>query len=389
METLVANLSGKIRHATIAGREFLVAPVTLLKPQVLNGSRGPLFYPADEILKSVSLWNGIPLVVYHPTRNGLPVSARTPDIAASSMVGTLYAANVLDDKLRGEAWFDKARTLAVDSRVLNALEEGKHIEVSTGLATDNEDAPEGAQADGVDYRAIARNYKPDHLAILPDQKGACSVADGCGVFNKGDDKMTADEKKALTDGLIANTCCWREDDRETLNAMDDDALTRLVRNAEEQAVKDKEQAKKIDDLTANAKKAETAKEAEATKKAETKPVENAKPVETVKPQTMEEWLAGAPLEIQNTISNAMEIEQREKDELVKQLIVNLGDSEKESQAKRLQARTLPELRADVALLPKVKRPAMFTGATGAPQQTHNEEGFAPFGLPHEYIKGAQ
>lgn len=30
--------------------------------------------------------------------------------------------------------------------------------------------------------AVARNHRPDHLAILPDQVGACSLADGAGLI---------------------------------------------------------------------------------------------------------------------------------------------------------------------------------------------------------------
>ena len=48
METVVANFSGKARRETWDGREYLVAPATLIVPGVLNGSQGPLFYPPDE-----------------------------------------------------------------------------------------------------------------------------------------------------------------------------------------------------------------------------------------------------------------------------------------------------------------------------------------------------
>ena len=54
------------------------------------------------------------------------------------------------------------------------------MEVSTGLFTEN------VQANGVfggkAYHAIATNYRPDHLAILPDQIGACSIEDGAGLL---------------------------------------------------------------------------------------------------------------------------------------------------------------------------------------------------------------
>jgi len=38
------------------------------------------------------------------------------------------------------------------------------------------------QWNGEDYIGIARNIRPDHLAVLPDVKGACSIADGAGLL---------------------------------------------------------------------------------------------------------------------------------------------------------------------------------------------------------------
>jgi hypothetical protein len=35
---------------------------------------------------------------------------------------------------------------------------------------------------GMEYGRIARNLMPDHLAILPDKIGACSIADGAGLL---------------------------------------------------------------------------------------------------------------------------------------------------------------------------------------------------------------
>lgn len=459
MELLLGNIGGKVRRETLAGRDYLVAPVTLLRPRVLNGSGGPLFYPADEIARNVSAWNGMPLVVYHPTENGVAVSARTP-AAAKKSVGTVYHAKIDNEALVGEAWFDIERTQAVDARILNDLNASRQIEISTGLATENEAAPEGSEADGVAYTGIARNYRPDHLAILPDQEGACSISDGCGVLNSealvagvtGNQKdhahlatvgeksgigstsfnsghshqvtgfkvqravkhthtlsreslvdtgvrnsqskevstMDATEQKAIVDSLIANACCWNEDDRPMLDSLDENALAALVRNADKQGEIDK-----AAELVANAATKEYtdstgAKHTWDAKKTTWNTVASkgkGKP-EPAKPQTNDEWLATAPADIQNTLRNAMEIEQREKTELINKLLVNVAKEDQQARGEGLQNRSLPELRDILSLMPAVttKPPINWTGAGGGsetPNPVTNEADFAPWGMERE------
>lgn len=181
MDFLTANLTGKVRHVTRNGSDWLVAPLTLIVPGVLAGSQGALYYPLEEIRRDPSAWNGMPLVVYHPSVNGQHISARNPITQDTQGIGYVYNA-AANGKLTAEGWFSVQDTQRVDARVLNALERGQPIELSTGLFTDNEPAHQGATYNGRAYSYIARNYRPDHLAILPDQKGACSIADGCGVL---------------------------------------------------------------------------------------------------------------------------------------------------------------------------------------------------------------
>lgn len=184
MEKVLTNLaSAEVRRASLNGREYLVAPMTLIVPGVLDGSNGPLFYPADEIAKDPSIWNGFPITAYHPTINGSNVSGRDPDVLDKQGIGHVYRAHVgKDGRLHAEGWFDMEATRRVDGRILQALESHQPLELSTGLYTDNEPAPRGSTHNGRIYTYIARNYRPDHLAILPDQKGACSVQEGCGVL---------------------------------------------------------------------------------------------------------------------------------------------------------------------------------------------------------------
>jgi hypothetical protein len=187
LETLTANLAGKPRQEEWNGRQYLVVPLTMLVPGVLQGSKGPLLYPAEEVKKSPDDWNHIPIVVYHPMKDGKPVSARSPSILSKYGVGFVFHSRT-DSKgvLKGEGWLDVEATRRVDKSVLDSVQLGKPIELSTGLFVDDEPAPEGAifndHRGQRKYVGIARNYKPDHLAILPSGKGACSLADGCGVL---------------------------------------------------------------------------------------------------------------------------------------------------------------------------------------------------------------
>lgn len=186
-EQLTANLVGKCRTEEVGGVKYLVAKIAALNPGVLNGSRGPLLYTPEDTRKATKSWNQIPLVVYHPTDDsGKPISANTDGVVH---VGFTKNAKY-GGKLTVEGWFDVEKTKATDSRVYDALVNGTPMEVSTGLGTTNEEAPAGASYLGQLYSHIARDHRPDHLAILPDQRGACSINDGCGLHvNQQGEKM--------------------------------------------------------------------------------------------------------------------------------------------------------------------------------------------------------
>lgn len=200
-ERVTVNILGRTRRATLNGREHIVAPLSMIVEGVLNGSKGSLFYPADEIGKNPSQWNGVPLVAYHPTRMGQPVSARDPDVLNESGLGVVLKSRFdkQTSRLLAEGWFDVDavrnydKKLPLDARMLPRLEASQAIELSTGLFTRNEKASEGANHRGRYYSHIARDYSPDHLAVLPDQRGACSLQDGCGVMiNKEQEKAAED-----------------------------------------------------------------------------------------------------------------------------------------------------------------------------------------------------
>lgn len=166
------------RREQLEGRTHLVVPVVLVVEGVLNGSQGALLYPLEELRQSASAWNGRPVVVYHPDMATGGVAGH-PRVFDRQRIGTLFNCRIEANKLVADAWLDEARLNAVDTRVAAAVRSGKPVEVSTGLFTDA-DAQPGSWR-GRAYSAVARNHRPDHLAVLPDQRGACSIADGAGL----------------------------------------------------------------------------------------------------------------------------------------------------------------------------------------------------------------
>lgn len=184
LSLIVGNVVNKVRRETLNGRAYLVASSTSIVPGVLPGSKGPLLYTPDVFGKDPGVWNGIALTMFHPTDgNGNNVSAKDGQAKALHRIGRVRN-SVWDGKLTNEAWFNVEKTRAADDRfgtdVLNRLERGLPIELSTGLYTENDDTS-GTHDDGRYYVGVVKNFRPDHLAVLPNQVGACSLRDGCGI----------------------------------------------------------------------------------------------------------------------------------------------------------------------------------------------------------------
>ena len=207
MQRFTFNISTKkVRKAEMEGRPYVVVPMVMMVEGVHNGSRGPLFYPGDELSKAPATWNLKPIVVYHPDDD--QETACTPEFLTERKVGVIMNTR-FDSKGRliAEAWLEEHRMKSVDMRVWDAVQNGKMLELSTGVFTENEEV-EGDFA-GEHYIAIARNHKPDHLALLPDQIGACSINDGAGfirnavnAFADGMRLQLSTDEQALATNLV-------------------------------------------------------------------------------------------------------------------------------------------------------------------------------------------
>ena len=160
----------------MGGREYLVSPTVAIIAGVLNGELAP----ADEIAAAGASWNGMPVPIGHPMVNGRAVSANVPEIVPNCP-GRFYGA-VDGDRLRGEIWIDLEAAARIGGDALLAvqrLEKGDPIDVSTGYFRQVDPTP--GTWNGQAYTAIQRNIKPDHLALLLDEQGACDWRMGCGT----------------------------------------------------------------------------------------------------------------------------------------------------------------------------------------------------------------
>jgi hypothetical protein len=178
----VSNEGYTIREERHQGRTFIVVPVVMMVEGVHNGSAGPIFHSIEELGKIPGSWNGIPITIDHPQIEDTYVSANIPILIDTRTVGRVYNTYVEDDKLKAEAWIDVEQITQISPETLVQIREGQILEVSVGVFTDDEEV-ENENWNGESYNAIARNHRPDHLALLPGGVGACSVDDGCGIRN--------------------------------------------------------------------------------------------------------------------------------------------------------------------------------------------------------------
>lgn len=202
MLTLTAHIStADIRRESTQDGEFLVVPVVAVREQVLNGE----FLPAEELRQPIALnlWEGTPITVPgHPTQRGQQVSAGHRWVQEKMVIGRLHNVEFRRDPARmvAEMWLDtqKARQVPRGQEALERLEaaergEREPVEVSTGYFRSREEVQGQRTHDGKRFNAIQRNIIPDHLAILLDQTGACSVDDGCGAPRVNEDGDTEPE----------------------------------------------------------------------------------------------------------------------------------------------------------------------------------------------------
>ncbi len=183
METLIIHSQQtenyEIKTKTYQGKKHLVVPVVMMVEGVHNGSHGKIFHKAEELGKFIESWNGIPIVIQHPEKDGKFISANSPEVLELQKVGRTFNTRLENKKLIADAWLEEEKLKETSMKAYKAIKKYEPLDVSTGIF--NDEIEEIGSYSGEDYEAIASNYRPDHLALLPGGQGACSWADGCGI----------------------------------------------------------------------------------------------------------------------------------------------------------------------------------------------------------------
>lgn len=226
---VVSNKSERGRQETIGNEVYTVYPVIMLTVGVHSGSGGPTLYTEEELINFSQTWNGVPVTLQHPELEDQPVSANSPEIYELQVLGTVFNTHYENGKLKAEIWLKNSRIDSLVPRLRNALINGERLEVSTGLFCEED------QSSGVfnneEYASVARNIRPDHLALLPGGVGACSWEDGCGVRSNKD----KEGKMIKTKKVKVNTSDkkWDEvfvnSEEFTINEMDYTQILNMMR----------------------------------------------------------------------------------------------------------------------------------------------------------------
>ncbi len=176
---------------------FLVVPVVMLQEQVLFCSNchpdGELV-SATEIMSSLIAWDNRPVTLSHPTMEWSPGNHQRFE------VGRVFNA-FWDGKLKAEMWLDlQALRRTSEGKAVEAnFREGKIQEVSTGYFVDR--IERAGRFQGQNFAVVQMNIIPDHLAILTNEVGACSIEGGCGAPRLNSDLEDSMDDKSLTKRL--------------------------------------------------------------------------------------------------------------------------------------------------------------------------------------------
>jgi hypothetical protein len=169
-----------LRTGVYQGREHVVIPLVALVESVIRpiNSEFNEYVPMATLSKAVHGWNGRPVVLGHPAKDGAQISANDPGVLDERQLGSIFNTRMLNGKLTMEAWVDPALVTKLGgAELMRRLERMTEVSVGAYVALEKT----SGKFQGQDYQGIWKEIGPDHLALLPDSVGACSIEMGCGT----------------------------------------------------------------------------------------------------------------------------------------------------------------------------------------------------------------
>lgn len=171
------------------GRTHVVVPAI-----TAQGVMNRILYLPEELDAAIPTCNGRAVTVGHPKINGEYVASALPEV---DTYGTFLSGFIQDAALAGNLWIDRDFLEQHESgqEILDAINNEDPINVSWGFYIDIE--PVRGSYNGREFDYIARNIRGEHVAMLPNEIGACSVDDGCGTSLTSNDNGTQADNETL------------------------------------------------------------------------------------------------------------------------------------------------------------------------------------------------
>ena len=137
-----------------------------------DGEYNSTYFPADEVEKAVSSFEGVPININHN------------DETIEDIVGYVKDVKYEDKKLYATAIFDRRTSKygAVNGYIQSRKSANDVPNVSIGVWIDVAE-----EKIGKEIKTVARNLRGDHLAVVV--RGACNPEDGCGIYTYPSDSF--------------------------------------------------------------------------------------------------------------------------------------------------------------------------------------------------------
>jgi hypothetical protein len=159
----------------------LIVPTIALTEGVIRAVNAPCaeFVPISVLAHRPERWSGCPVVLNHPQKNGVQISANDPRVLAAQGFGVISNPRIEGRKLAMDLCLDPDRAAQVGAtHVIDKLRSGRVCEISIGAFVTT--STEGGVHQSKRYDATWQSLIPDHIALV--EKGACDIATGgCGA----------------------------------------------------------------------------------------------------------------------------------------------------------------------------------------------------------------